>query len=288
VPSLLVRVKSRMFIHSHRKVLHLLDGEYGALVRGRSMDFDDLRAYAPGDEVKDIDWKATARHGATLVKRYVALRRQTVVFVVDVGRNMAARSTSGESKSDIAVMVVGVLGYLALRHGDEVALVAGDESRTSHLPAKASEGQLERVLRRVKAAQTLDAAPSDLPKQLSYLGRAIKRRHIVVVVTDDVDFDESLNKLVRRTMAQHEVVWITVGDADPMAGETTEVADGWSIPAFLREDRALRREFSRGVAELERRRQDVFDDLAISHRRISSEEDVIPELFRLLRMRSRA
>ncbi len=79
--SLLQRVKSKLAIFAHRKARGMLDGEYGSVFRGRSLDFDDLRAYVPGDEVRDIDWKATARHGSPLIRRYVAVRRQTVLLV---------------------------------------------------------------------------------------------------------------------------------------------------------------------------------------------------------------
>ncbi|MBW4095623.1 MAG: DUF58 domain-containing protein, partial [Acidobacteria bacterium] len=75
--SLVQQVKSKMFIFAHRQTRGMLDGEYTSVFRGSSLDFDDLRAYVPGDEVRDIDWKATARHGSPLIKRYVAVRKQT-------------------------------------------------------------------------------------------------------------------------------------------------------------------------------------------------------------------
>ena len=77
-------------IHAHRKVRSVLDGEYGSVHKGRSMDFDDLREYVPGDDIKDLDWKASARHGRPLVKRYIATRQHAVLLVVDTGWTMAA------------------------------------------------------------------------------------------------------------------------------------------------------------------------------------------------------
>jgi uncharacterized protein (DUF58 family) len=120
MPALLTPVKSKLFIVAHRRTWGLLDGEYASVFRGRSLDYDDLREYVTGDEVRDIDWKATARHGSPLVKRWVATRTQTVLFVVDTGSGMAAQTSSGEPKSAVAITLVGMLGYLALRHGDLV------------------------------------------------------------------------------------------------------------------------------------------------------------------------
>lgn len=287
--SLLVRIKSRMFIHAHRKALHLLDGEYGSLVTGRSMDFEDLRSYVAGDEVRDIDWKATARHGSTLVRRYTALRRQTVYFVVDTGRNMAARAADGERKSEVALTVVGVLGYLAVRHGDEVSLLSGDSERTIRLPARSSEDHLERVLRSIDSAHGLDAPPSDLDRTLRLVARTVRRRAIVVVVTDDIPVGPDQAKLVRRLRAQHELVWVTVGDLDPLRFEgVVSVDDGWAIPEALRTDRRLTAELTRSIADDIRERQVLFDDLGVSHRRIGRVGDVVPSLLHLLKARSRA
>ena len=74
----LTRVKARLSIHAHRKVRGLLEGEYAAIQIGRGIDFNDLREYVRGDDVKDIDWKASARTRMLLVKRYVAERKHTV------------------------------------------------------------------------------------------------------------------------------------------------------------------------------------------------------------------
>src|SRR3546814_4874211 len=79
-----------MTIHAHRKVRGLLEGEYASLQTGRSMDFNDLREYVRGDDVKDIDWKASARSRALLVKRYAAARKHNIMLVASTGRSMAA------------------------------------------------------------------------------------------------------------------------------------------------------------------------------------------------------
>ena len=121
--ALLPRVKSRLFIHANRRSTNLLEGEYAAITAGRSLDFDDLREYVPGDEVDDIDWKATARTGSPLVKRYKQTRRQDVILAVDTGRGMAAASQGGSPKRDVAILIAGALGYLSLRHGDAVGLI---------------------------------------------------------------------------------------------------------------------------------------------------------------------
>ncbi len=224
MPALLTPVKSKLFIVAHRRTWGLLDGEYASMFRGRSLDYDDLREYVIGDEVRDIDWKATARHGSPLVKRWVATRIQTVLFVIDTGRGMAARTTSGEPKSAVAITLVGMLGYLALRHGDLVGLVEGDATDTHPHQSKGTEAHLERLLRVIQRRATLQAGPSRLHDQLRYVGEHYRQRMLLVVVADDHEVGPADEVLIRRLHAQHEILWLTVEDADPTTNGPGEQA----------------------------------------------------------------
>ena len=92
----------------------LLDGQYTAMASGRSLDFDDLRSYVRGDDVKDIDWKSSARSGELLVKRYRAERRHTLAFVVPAGGPLAGAATLTQSKADVVLAAIGVLACCLL------------------------------------------------------------------------------------------------------------------------------------------------------------------------------
>ncbi|CAN5325154.1 DUF58 domain-containing protein [soil metagenome] len=286
---LLKRVRTRLTIHAHRKVRGLLDGEYTSVFHGRSLEFDDLRPYVPGDEVKDIDWKATARLDALMTRRYTASRKQTVVLVVDTGRSMAATAASGESKRDLAVLAAGTMGYIATRHADLVALVAGDSRHTRFLRAQSTEAHLERLLRDIHSHSTLDAPPSDLTAQLAYVGKAFSSGRILVVIADDRALSATERDQLRRLAVQHEILWITIADADLMrealvSQGMSDVETAVNLPSFVRENPALRSEFEASVARQATDTQDLFDSLAISSRRVTSEADVVPGLFRLLEL----
>ncbi|MEV8132115.1 DUF58 domain-containing protein [Pseudarthrobacter oxydans] len=296
--SLLQRVKSDTAIFAHRKARGMLDGEYGSVFRGRSLDFDDLRAYIAGDEVRDIDWKATARHGSPLIRRYVAVRRQTVLLVTDTGRNMAAAARSGETKKDIAVMALGVMGYLAHRHGDVVGLVSGDSAGTTALPAKGGEAHLERLLRRVDSAATLDAAPSRLEDQLDHVARTIKGRNLLFVVADEVAASPATSRLLRRLQAQHEILWLTVRDARLVPDEPLlpldEVPDSYSVsgsyplPAHLVRDPAVVSAYATAVAERDTGRKAMLRQAGITEGEVAGSRDVVSALFALLERHRRA
>ncbi|WP_026555057.1 DUF58 domain-containing protein [Arthrobacter sp. 35W] len=293
MPSLLTRVKSKMFVFAHRRARGMLDGEYASVFRGRSLDFDDLRAYIPGDEVRDIDWKASARVGAPLIKRYVAVRRQTVLLVADTGRNMAALARGGEVKKDIAVMALGVVGYLAVRHGDNVGLVHGDAGHTAARPAKGTEGHLEQLLQSVDAAATLEAGSSDLKTQLAHISRSYATRMLLFVVADELALDEETARLLRRLQAQHEILWVQIRDAE-LAGEhalaldSYDVADRQAIAAALGRDAEVARDYADAVAARSEATASFMAARGIVMAQIGHSSEVVGTLFSLLERHRRA
>ena len=288
----LQRVKSKLSIFAHRKARGMLEGQYGSVSHGRSLDFDDLRAYVPGDEVRDIDWKATARHGSPLVRRYLAVRRQTLLLVTDTGRNMAAESRDGEPKKDIAVLALGVVGYLAHRHGDAVGLVCGDSGGSRAFAGKAGEAHLERLLREVHDTTSLESAPSRLETQLDYVVRNFSQRMLLLVVADELLPEAETERLLRRLRAQHEILWLTVRDADllgtgtgsdayDVAGTPAGTRSGL-LPGGLAESAAISRAYARARDERDAARQSTLRRLGIAEADAGSSPDVIPAVFTLL------
>jgi uncharacterized protein (DUF58 family) len=293
--SLLTRVKSKMSIFAHRRARGMLDGEYGSVFRGRSLDFDDLRAYIPGDDVRDIDWKASARHGSPLIKRYVAVRRQTVLLITDTGRNMAASSLGGEEKKDIAVMALGVVGYLAQRHGDVVGMVCGDGTASRSWPAKAGEAHLERLLRDVNDGTGLTSPQSSIGEQLSYVARNYRQRMMLFVVADEVVPDAGMEQLLRRLRAQHEFLWLTVRDAQLAGPRSTgvepagfqpddrfDVADSRLLPGRLAASDAVVRAYTAAQERRDAAREAALRRLGIAHVHAGSSHDVMSAVFTLL------
>jgi uncharacterized protein (DUF58 family) len=320
VPALLPRVKTTLSIVAHRRVRGWLDGEYRSVFHGKSHDFDDLRPYVPGDEIRDIDWKATARHGAPLTKRYIASRKQAVMIVVDSGRDLAAVSASGEPKRDLAIQAAGVLGYLAHRHGDQVGLVTGDAAGSALVPLGGTEGHLERLLQIIHARASLQGSPSDFAGQLDYVARRFRRRMLLVIISDDQALagtgdDASgtngssganarpprtpgatasdLRPLLRRLHAQHEMLWVSIADADlvaatPRGAELLDVQTFGELPEFLRRDPQVRREYTERATAQKTETRDILDRIGIASTRIESTRDVVPKLFRLLERHNHA
>jgi uncharacterized protein (DUF58 family) len=283
----LTRIKARLSIHAHRKVRGLLEGEYAALHVGRGIDFNDLREYVRGDDVKDIDWKASARSRQLLIKRYVAERKHTVLLCVSTGRSMAAMNDAEVSKRDLAVFLSGVIGYFAVRHSDLVSLVYGDAEHQHGRPAEGGELHLERLLGAIHDDIRPDGPPSDLTRLLRFTARTVRRRTIMVVVSDETHVSEEMADLLRRLTAQHEVLFLTLGDLDPTVPAVADrrlvdidaVAE---VPGWLRHDARLRREYAALVTEEQRQMRRRLEQLGVVQEQVRDHESAIAAVFRLL------
>lgn len=311
--SLLTPVKGKLFIDSTRKSTHALDGAYASLLRGHSLDFDDLRAYEYGDQIRDIDWKATARLGSAVVRRSLATRMHTVLFVVDTGLSMAALAHDERPKKDLAILTVGVLGLLALRHGDDFCLVNGDADGVRRREIGRSEAALEHTLRQIDRAVDAASVPSDRDALLSYVARTISRRMIVAVVTDDAPVSDETERLLRRLRVQHDVLWIALHDADPVlaarpagpsraassldapAGSASprlpqrarrDVASHWAIPEFLQGDAELAAELQAADAADAARTRELLRRLEITHVALGAQDEAVAGLLAMLDARS--
>ncbi|GAA4282815.1 DUF58 domain-containing protein [Brevibacterium daeguense] len=287
--ALLTKVKARMTIHAHRKMRGLLDGEYASVFQGHSLDFDDLREYSPGDEVRDIDWKATARHTTPLVKRYVAHRRHALALVVDSGANFDAVAASGEPKRELAILLAGMAGYLAVRHGDDVMLVHGD-SRAAHASAsKGTEAHLEQLLRRILAGGA-NAAGSRITTQLAWVADHLRGRRLVMVIADEAPLTDLDQQLLRRLAAQHELLWVTIADADLTSlggqdGTPFDVLrpDRSGIPDILLGGDDLRREYEAAEAARRSASDSVLKQLGVAHVTVGHSAEALAQLRRLMK-----
>ncbi|MFB4349719.1 DUF58 domain-containing protein [Microbacterium sp. CR_7] len=293
MPSLITQVKSKLFIHSSRKSLHALDGAYASLLHGRSLDFEDLRKYEYGDQVRDIDWRATARMGTPLVKRHRAQRMHTVMFVVDTGRSMGALARDERSKKELAILATGVLGVLALRHGDDFTVVYGDADGVRRRAPGRSEGALEHALRTIDRAIDDSTAPSDRDALLSYVTRTISRRMIVVVITDEAPITPETERMLRRLRVQHDVLWLTLRDAEPVLDHTTgtirsDVDSMWEVPDFVQGDLDIVRELTAQTEADAVRLAEILTRMEISHGVLADQDDAVSQLLQLLNRRSHA
>lgn len=289
--ALLTKVKTRVTIHARRKVSALLDGQYTSVAAGRSLDFSDLRAYVPGDDVADIDWKASARHGDLLVKRYVAERKHTVLVVVDTGREMAGIASwnpeMGDRKGEVAIVAAGLFGWIGISHGDQVGVLCSTENGPTAFRPSGREVELERMLEQVQSSCTADSPPQRTLDLLDHAAAAVRRRTIMVLVLGDVEFDAEVERRIRRLVAQHELIVLTVADVDPLepmaAGHAArDLVTGRRLPRFASAGAALSAELAEADAARATRREEVLARWGVPHLLLREEAETVPRLLALL------
>jgi uncharacterized protein (DUF58 family) len=224
-----------MGTHLNRAIAHfgtdtrgMLDGGRYALLHTRSMEFDDLRPYVAGDEIRDIDWRATARSGEVLVKRFVTEKHHKILLVCDAGVNMSALAPSGEIKRDIAATVLGAVSLIGMRRADEIGAVFGDSNGTADVRPRRGEAHLEGMLDQYYTRTLGDVGPSDIVAQLDYVAASHRRRLLAIVVSDEPDVTPRLDEAVRTLADRHELLWVAISDMPAVGAEQGE-HDGFDV-----------------------------------------------------------
>lgn len=278
----LSKIKARVNIYSTRKTSNLFDGSYKSVYQGNGLDFENLREYIPGDNIRDIDWKSSSRSGKMLVKRYVAEKKHNIMLVWDTGRKMMAESKDGESKKDLALELGGVLGYVAARNGDNVGAIYNSAGKIQYHQLRTGTINIERILTLYDREPCGDYV-ADLEKSLSYIVKNFRRKMIIFVITDAVgirDIDESTLKKISH---QHDVLFIRIADADYTGkNRKYDIEDKQYLPEFFTRNKRLARLEQSIKDELDKNNSDRLLQYRIVSTELNSEEEVMDKILDVL------
>ncbi len=178
----LLETVRRIELRTNRLVNDTMVGAYLSHFKGRGMDFEELREYTPGDDVRDIDWNVTNRMGRPFVKRYREERELAAVLAVDVSRSSSFGS-GNRSKREFAAEVAATLATSAVRNGDKVALLLFTEETELFIPPRKGRRHILRLVRELLAFQPRHRG-TDIPAALTFLNHTLHRRSIVFLLTD--------------------------------------------------------------------------------------------------------
>ena len=185
----LLETVRRVELRTNRLVNDTMVGAYLSHFKGRGMDFEELREYIPGDDVRDIDWNVTNRLGRPFVKRYREERELAAVLAVDVSGSSAFGS-GNLSKREYAAEVAATLALSATRNGDKVALLLFTEQVELFIPPRKGRRHILRIVREMLAFTPKKRA-TDIPAALAFLNHALPRRSIVFLLTDFLESNVS-------------------------------------------------------------------------------------------------
>jgi uncharacterized protein (DUF58 family) len=203
-------------IRTRRLVESSMGGEYHSVFKGRGMDFDEVREYVPGDEVRTIDWNVTARSGRPFVKKFTEERELTILLLVDVSASGNFGSTS-QSKREMAAELASVLAFSAIRNNDKVGLILFSDEVEQYIPPKKGRHHVLRVVREILYFEPKHRG-TDIVKALDFANRAAQRRAVAFLISDFQTPDRSAEALaelqhaIRLTSTRHDLVALHIQD----------------------------------------------------------------------------
>ncbi|NWG16629.1 MAG: DUF58 domain-containing protein [Chloroflexi bacterium] len=288
-PTTLRKIR-RIELQTRRLVDDVFAGAYHAVFKGRGIEFDAVRPYEPGDDVRTIDWNVTARAGEPFVKQYGEERELTVMLALDASASCLF-GTSRRQKRDAAAELGAVLAYAALRNNDKVGLLLFSDRVELYVPPRKGRNHILRLIRDLLTAQPAGRT-TDLALALRTVSRLLKRRAVVFLISDFLTADESYARNLALAARQHDLIAVLLGDALerqwPAVGIVGLRDAETGAPAWV--DTSQPGWGSRFKEQAEARRERVIailDDAGVDRIDISSGGDVVLSLMQFFRQRAR-
>ena len=276
-------------ILTSRLIDEQLSGDYHSTFKGQGVEFDEVRPYTPGDDVRTIDWNVTARAGTPFIKRYSEERELTVLFMVDVSGSQSYGG-SGRTKAELSAEVAALLALTALRNQDKVGLVLFSDGIVKYIPPRKGRDSVMRLAREVLAAGTLARGGTDIAGALRFLGGVQKRRAVVFLVSDFLGRG-GWEGLLRAAARFHDLVCVTVSDpaesALPDAG-LVELEDPETGELVLADtsSKSVRDAFAARAAEENEQLRRFFAKSGIDSLDLSTDRPYIDEVRALFKRRA--
>jgi uncharacterized protein (DUF58 family) len=207
--TLLKKVR-RIEIKTRHAVNDVFAGRYHSVFKGRGMEFDEVREYVPGDDIRAIDWNVTARSGVPHIKKFVEEREMTVMLMVDISGSNDFGSTP-QLKRDLAAEVAAMLAFSATRNNDRIGLILFSDRVEKYIPPH--KGTASHVLRLIR--EVLDHQPqsrrTDARPALDFLNHTTHRKAVTFLISDFI-FPENCEKAMKITARRHDLIAVVIAD----------------------------------------------------------------------------
>lgn len=287
----LMKQVGRIRIVTNRLVDEHLSGEYHSVFKGQGIEFDEVREYVPGDDIRAIDWNVTARMGHPFIKRFAEERELTVIFLVDISGSQCFGSQT-RSKAEVAAEVTCLLALSAIKNLDKIGLILFSDRIEKCIPPRKGRTAVMRLVREVLAAEETRRG-TDIAGALRFLNNVQKRKAVVFLISDFMD--DGFEKQLRTTAKRHDVICCPVSDPsepalpdagtleleDPETGDLYWLDTSSKITASLYSDAYLSHQVS--LANLFQR--NAIDCISISTDRPFADD--VRKLFRTRQHRTR-
>jgi len=288
IPREILKKVRQIEIRTNREVTDVLGGQYHSVFKGRGMEFEEVREYMPGDEVRAIDWNVTARFGHPYIKKFKEERELTVMLVVDV--SASGQFGSGpQSKNELAAELAAVLAFSAIRNNDKVGVILFTDRIEKYIAPEKGRRHVLRVIREILAFKPTGHG-TNLELALDFLNRVQRRRAVCFLLSD---FQAAaFEKKLRISGKRHDVV--ALGLRDPREEELpavglVELRDAETGERALVDtfDRRVREDFASKARARLAALKDAFRAAGVDQIEIRTDTDYMRPLVKFFRMRER-
>lgn len=288
LPEEVIRRIRSIHIRTNYLANDVMAGEYESAFRGRGMEFEEVREYAFGDDIRSIDWNVTARMGHPYVKLYREERELTMMLLIDLSTSQ--RFGSGKRfKSELAAELAAVLAYTAIKSNDKVGLIIFTDRVEKFIPPKKGRGHVWRVIREILSFTPV-RKDTEIGVALEYLDRVVNRRSVTFLISDFLT--SGFEKSLKIANQKHDIVAVHLSDPReefiPALGlvELEDAETGERVVVDT-SDQAFSRDFEKWSRKMERERINFFRSLGVDLIRIRTDKPYTDTLLRFFRMREK-
>jgi uncharacterized protein (DUF58 family) len=287
----LMKQVGKIKVITNRLVDQHLTGAYHSVFKGQGIEFDEVREYFPGDDVRSIDWNVTARMGHPYIKHFSEERELTVIFLVDISGSQCFGSKA-RSKAETAAEITCLLALSAIKNQDNIGLILFSDRIDKCIPPRKGRTAAMRLVREVLAAEETTHG-TDIAGAFRFLNKVQKRKAVVFLISDFLD--TNYEKEMRITARRHDVICCPI--TDPRELELPDVglieledAETGELIMVDTSSKALRKSFAGQAKEEQDRLYKMFRKNKVDHIQLSTDRPFVNEvrqLFRQRRIRSR-
>ena len=283
----------RIEITTNRLVTDVFAGQYHIVFKGQGMEFDEVREYAFGDDVRMIDWNVTARTGTPHIKKFVEERELTVMILVDVSPSCRFASVNA-LKSQLAAEIAALLAFSAIRNHDKVGLIIFTDRIEKFIPPVKGLKNVLRIIREVLYFQP-EGKSTDIVGAVEYLSRVVHKRSISFLISDFLEGKKNILEELKKKLAiahkRHDLIAVTLNDPReltlPDCG-LLSLHDAETGKEMLVDssNAKVRAEYLKGNQQRLDRRKNLFRSIGMDFIDISTDRSYVDEVIKFFLRRS--
>jgi len=283
----------RIEITTKRLVTDVFAGQYHSVFKGRGMEFDEVREYQIGDDIRNIDWNVTARTGVPHIKKYIEERELTVMLLVDCSMSMRF-STQNLLKSRVAAEIAAVLAFSAIRNHDKVGAIFFTDRIEKFVPPRKGQRHVLRLIREILYFQPTGRG-TDLAQAVEYLSKVTTRRSVAFILSDFFQSDHKgalvYQKALGLAARRHDLIAVTVTDPAERSLERgtgllmLEDAETGEMVCVDASARQFCQEYEKQTERMAVERQRLFRAVGMDEIAVATDGSYVDEIVRFFRTR---